>query len=46
VFAPTGWTVTDARVLAEPDRLTWFAERSDHVPLLAELHPPAKDPDR
>jgi endonuclease/exonuclease/phosphatase family metal-dependent hydrolase len=44
VFAPAGWTVADARVLAESDRLDWFAERSDHVPLVAELHPPTKDP--
>jgi endonuclease/exonuclease/phosphatase family metal-dependent hydrolase len=44
VFAPTGWVVADARVLAEPTTMDWFADRSDHVPLLAELQPPPKDP--
>lgn len=40
VFAPTGWLVQDARVLADAKRFDWFAERSDHVPLLATLRPP------
>ena len=46
VFSPTAWTVADARVLAEPDLHDWFADRSDHVPLLAEVRPPTKDPQR
>lgn len=46
VFAPHGWTVIDARVLAEAGRLDWFAERSDHLPLVAELRPPAKESER
>lgn len=40
VFAPTGWAIEDAKILAEVDRLDWFADRSDHVPLLAVLRPP------
>lgn len=40
VFAPTGWTVSDAKVLATADTFDWFGDRSDHVPLLATLRPP------
>ena len=40
VFAPTGWSIVDARVLADADLFDWFADRSDHVPLLAVLQPP------
>jgi len=40
VFAPNGWTIDDATVLAAADSLDWFAERSDHVPLVATLRPP------
>ena len=40
VFAPPGWTIEDAKVLAEPDRLDWFADRSDHLPLLATVRQP------
>ena len=29
-------------MLAEPDRLDWFADRSDHVPLVAALRPRGK----
>ncbi len=43
VFAPNGWTIEDANVLAEPDRLDWFADRSDHVPLVAALRPPKEE---
>lgn len=39
VFAPAGWAVDDARVPAEADRFDWFAERSDHLPLVAVLRP-------
>lgn len=42
VFAPTGWSVDDACVLAGADRWDWFAERSDHLPLLAVLRAPAE----
>jgi endonuclease/exonuclease/phosphatase family metal-dependent hydrolase len=42
VFAPIDWRVADARVLSEAARLDWFADRSDHVPLLAVLEPPEK----
>ena len=38
VFVPPGWVVDEARVLADPDRYDWFAERSDHVPLLVRCH--------
>ena len=34
VFVPFGWVVEEATVLAEPARHDWFAERSDHLPLL------------
>jgi endonuclease/exonuclease/phosphatase family metal-dependent hydrolase len=37
VFAPPGSTVLDAAVMAAPDRLDWFAERSDHVPVTATV---------
>lgn len=40
VFAPPGWTVEDAAVLASADRYDWFAERSDHLPLSATLQAP------
>jgi endonuclease/exonuclease/phosphatase family metal-dependent hydrolase len=40
VFAPPGWTVVDAQVLASAERFDWFAERSDHLPVLAELRAP------
>lgn len=40
VFAPPGWTVVDASLAAPPERFDWFAERSDHVPLVAVLAPP------
>jgi endonuclease/exonuclease/phosphatase family metal-dependent hydrolase len=40
VFAPVGWTVDSATVLADAERFDWFAERSDHLPLLATLRPP------
>jgi endonuclease/exonuclease/phosphatase family metal-dependent hydrolase len=40
VFVPAGWTVADAALLAPADRLDWFAERSDHLPLSATLSPP------
>jgi endonuclease/exonuclease/phosphatase family metal-dependent hydrolase len=40
VFVPPGWTVLDAAVLAPADRLDWFAERSDHLPLSATVGPP------
>lgn len=46
VFAPTGWTVSDAAVLADPDRHDWFGERSDHVPLSATMLAPAPLTDR
>jgi endonuclease/exonuclease/phosphatase family metal-dependent hydrolase len=35
VFVPPAWTVLDAAVLAPADRLDWFAERSDHLPVSA-----------
>lgn len=41
VFVPAGWTVDEARVLAEADRFDWFAERSDHLPLLVIVRPPS-----
>jgi endonuclease/exonuclease/phosphatase family metal-dependent hydrolase len=41
VFAPPGWTVVDAAVMASADRLDWFAERSDHLPVSAVLRPQA-----
>ena len=34
------WLVLDAAVLASADRLDWFAERSDHLPLSATLSLP------
>jgi endonuclease/exonuclease/phosphatase family metal-dependent hydrolase len=40
VFSPTAWTVDDAKVLAAPEQYDWFAQRSDHVPLVAALRPP------
>ena len=40
VFAPPGWAVVDAAVLASVDRFDWFAARSDHLPVLAVLEPP------
>lgn len=40
VFVPAGWSIVDANVLAETDRFDWFAERSDHLPLLAAARPP------
>jgi endonuclease/exonuclease/phosphatase family metal-dependent hydrolase len=40
VFAPPGWTVVDAEVLATADRFDWFAERSDHLPVTAVVQPP------
>jgi endonuclease/exonuclease/phosphatase family metal-dependent hydrolase len=40
VFVPPGWLVLDAAVLAPPNRLDWFAERSDHLPLSATVSPP------
>jgi len=40
VFVPPGWSVVDAKVLAESDRFDWFADRSDHLPLLAAARPP------
>ncbi len=39
VFVPPGWLVLDAAVLAPPDRLDWFAERSDHLPLVRNGQP-------
>jgi endonuclease/exonuclease/phosphatase family metal-dependent hydrolase len=42
VFAPAGWTVVDAAVLATAERFDWFAERSDHLPLVAVLRPPGQ----
>jgi endonuclease/exonuclease/phosphatase family metal-dependent hydrolase len=38
VFVPPGWVVDEARVLADADRHDWFAERSDHLPLLVRCH--------
>jgi endonuclease/exonuclease/phosphatase family metal-dependent hydrolase len=40
VFVPADWVVLDAAVLAPVDRLDWFAERSDHLPLSATVSPP------
>jgi endonuclease/exonuclease/phosphatase family metal-dependent hydrolase len=40
VFVPAEWHVLDAAVLAPSDRLDWFAERSDHLPLSATVSPP------
>jgi endonuclease/exonuclease/phosphatase family metal-dependent hydrolase len=39
VFAPAGWRVVDATVLATADRFDWFAERSDHLPVRAVVEP-------
>ncbi len=38
VFVPSGWVVDEARVLADAARHDWFAERSDHLPLLVRCH--------
>jgi endonuclease/exonuclease/phosphatase family metal-dependent hydrolase len=40
VFAPPGGTVANCTVLASTDRLDWFADRSDHLPVSAVLRPP------
>lgn len=41
VFVPAGWQVERTWVVAEPARHDWFATLSDHLPLCAELLPPA-----
>ncbi len=43
VFVPAGWTVVDAAVLASVERLDWFAERSDHLPMSAVIEPHRHD---
>jgi endonuclease/exonuclease/phosphatase family metal-dependent hydrolase len=35
IFVPPGSTVADSAVRAPADRLDWFAERSDHLPMSA-----------
>jgi endonuclease/exonuclease/phosphatase family metal-dependent hydrolase len=39
VLAPPGWTVVEAQVPATAHAIDWYAERSDHLPLLATLSP-------
>ena len=41
VFVPPDWSVLDVAVVAVPERFDWFAERSDHLPVLAAVRPPS-----